>query len=104
MAARWIGPMRTTEAQSLAPLELRSFIDRIPTMAWSALPDGSLDFFNRPFRDYTGLSPDQLYGSKWKSAIHHDDIRQFESWWEGLGQSDEAGTTEVRLRFRGWPS
>jgi len=78
-------------------LELRSFIDRIPALAWSALPDGSLDFFNQRFRDYTGLSSDQLYGSEWKSAVHRDDIQQLEIWWQGLRQS-QAGTTEVRLR------
>jgi len=78
-------------------LELRSFIDRVPALAWSAPPDGSLDFFNQRFRDYTGLSSDQLYGSEWKSAVHRDDIQQLETWWQGLRQS-QARTTEVRLR------
>ena len=89
--------MTTSESQSPTPLELRSFIDRVPALAWSALPDGSLDFFNQRFRDYTGLSSDQLYGSEWKSAVHRDDIQQLEIWWQGLRQS-QAGTTEVRLR------
>ena len=80
------------------PLELRSFLDRIPTIAWSALPDGSLDFCNQPFRDYTCLSPEQFYGSEWKSAVHRDDLPRFETWWQDLRQSQEAGTTEVRLR------
>ena len=89
--------MTTSESQSPTPLELRSFIDRVPALAWSALPDGSLDFFNQRFRDYTGLSSNQLYGSEWKSAVHRDDIQQLETWWQGLRQS-QAGTTEVRLR------
>jgi formate hydrogenlyase transcriptional activator len=79
-------------------LELRSFIDRVPALAWSALPDGSLDFFNQRFRDYTGLPPDQLYGSEWKRAVHRDDIQQLETWWQSLRQSQKAGATEVRLR------
>ena len=89
--------MTTSESQSPTPLELRSFIDRVPALAWSAPPDGSLDFFNQRFRDYTGLSSDQLYGSEWKSAVHRDDIQQLETWWQGLRQS-QVGTTEVRLR------
>jgi PAS domain S-box-containing protein len=68
--------MSATERQIPAPLELRSFVDAIPTMAWSALADGSLDFFNQRFRDYVGLSPDQLYGLGWKSAVPRDDIQQ----------------------------
>ena len=96
--------MSAAERQIPAPVELRSFLDRIPTMAWSALADGSLDFFNQPFRDYIGLSPDQLYGLGWKSAVHHDDIQRLETWWQNLRQSQEAGTTEVRLRrFDGSP-
>jgi formate hydrogenlyase transcriptional activator len=90
--------MCASEGQSRTPLELRSFIDRLPALAWSALPDGSLDFFNQRFRDYTGLPPDQLYGSEWKSAIHRDDSQQLEMWWQDLRGSQEAGTKEVRLR------
>jgi formate hydrogenlyase transcriptional activator len=95
--------MSATEGQN-ASFELRSFLDRIPTMAWSALPDGSLDFCNQPFRDYARLSPDQLYHLGWKSVVHREDIQQLETWWHNLRQSQEAGTTEVRLRrFDGSP-
>src|SRR5215469_603552 len=104
MPPRGIRSMSATERQIQAPLELRSFLDRIPTMAWSALPDGLLDFVNQPFRDYVGLSPGQLYGLGWKSALHREDIQQLEAWWQNLRQSQEAGTTEVRLRrFDGCP-
>ena len=90
--------MSTSEGQSRAALELGAFIDAIPALAWSALPDGVLDFFNQPFCDYTGLSSDQLYGSEWKSVVHPDDIQELETWWRDLGQSRDAGTAEVRLR------
>ena len=97
--ATWrIHPMTPSESRNPAPLELRSFLDPIPTIAWSALPDGSLDFCNQPFRDYTGLPLDQLYGTEWKSAVHREDIQPLETWWQNLRQSQEAGTTEVRLR------
>ncbi len=81
-----------------ATLEFRGFIEGLPALAWSALPDGSLDFTNQAFRNYTGRSPDRLYGSEWKSAVHQEDIRQFETWWRELERSAKPGTTEVRLR------
>ena len=90
--------MSMSEGQSRTTLELRAFIDAFPAIAWSALPDGSLDFVNQRFRDYTGLSSDQLYGSEWKSAVHRDDIQKIETWWQDLSQSQEAATTEKRLR------
>ena len=97
--AGWSGcPMTTPGIQTPAHSELRRFIDHVPALGWSALPDGSLEYVNQRFRDYTGLSPDELYGSGWKSAIHRDDIQPLESWSHELLQSREAGTAEVRLR------
>jgi PAS domain S-box-containing protein len=90
--------MTTPGIQTQAHSELRRFVNHVPALGWSALPDGSLEYVNQRFRDYTGLSPDELYGSGWKSAIHRDDIQPLESWSQELLQSREAGTTEVRLR------
>ena len=90
--------MTTLGIQTPAHSELRRFVNHVPALGWSALPDGSLEYVNQRFRDYTGLSPDELYGSGWKSAIHRDDIQTLESWSQELLQSREAGTTEVRLR------
>jgi formate hydrogenlyase transcriptional activator len=86
-----VGPTRNT-------VNLRSFIDAVLTIAWSALPDGSLDFVNQRFREYTGLSSDQLTGWEWKSVVHPDDIQRLGAWWQDVRQSQEAGTTEKRLR------
>src|SRR6516164_2653428 len=91
-------PMTAPGIQFPAHSELRHFIDHVPALGWSALADGSLEYVNQRFRDYTGLSPDELYGSGWKSAVHQDDIQPLESWSQELIQSREAGTTEVRLR------
>ena len=90
--------MTTPGIQTPVHSELRRFVNHVPALGWSALPDGSLEYVNQRFRDYTGLSPDELYGSGWKSAIHRDDIQPLESWSQELLQSREAGTTEVRLR------
>jgi PAS domain S-box-containing protein len=90
--------MSTSAGQGQAPVEARAFIDGVSALAWSALPDGSLDFINGRFREYTGLASEQLYGSQWKSAVHRDDIQALETWWQDLQQSQKAGTTEVRLR------
>src|SRR6266853_806519 len=35
---------------------LRLVIDTIPTMAWSVLPDGAVDYVNQRWLEYTGLS------------------------------------------------
>ena len=91
-------PMTTPGIQTPVHSELRRFIDHVPALGWSAQPDGSLEYVNQPFRDYTGLSLGDLYGSGWKSAVHRDDIQLLETWSQELLQSREARTTEVRLR------
>jgi PAS domain-containing protein len=35
-------------------------LDTIPTLAWCNLPDGSNDFVNQRWCDYTGLSPEEV--------------------------------------------
>jgi len=90
--------MSTSVGQTRNTVNLRSFIDAVLTIAWSALPDGSLDFVNQRFREYTGLSSDQLTGWEWKSVVHPDDIQRLGTWWQDVRQSQEAGTTEKRLR------
>jgi PAS domain-containing protein len=52
--------MSTSEGQSPATLKLRDFVGAVLAIAWSVLPDGSLDFVNKRFRDYTGLPWEQL--------------------------------------------
>jgi PAS domain-containing protein len=54
--------------------DIRRVVDTIPTLAWSAGPDGSADFFNQRWLDYTGLSAHQALGSGWQLAIHPEDL------------------------------
>jgi PAS domain S-box-containing protein len=54
--------------------DIRLVVDTIPTLAWSAGPDGSADFFNQRWLDYTGLSAKQALDWGWKVAIHPDDL------------------------------
>jgi formate hydrogenlyase transcriptional activator len=84
------GPLRT-------PVELRAFVDGVPALAWSALPDGAPEFFNRRFPDYTGIPPDRSC-VEWKSAFHPDDLEGFEEWWRRLRESLKPGKTEARFR------
>src|SRR5258707_14109838 len=50
--------------------QLRAIIDTIPVLAWSAHPDGSADFFNQRWLDYSGLSVEEARGWGWMVAVH----------------------------------
>lgn len=73
-------------------------VDAIPTLVWSARPDGTADFFNQRWLEYTGLSLDQASDWGWKVAVHPDDLHNM------LGAFQEAVNSgepfEVEGRFR----
>jgi PAS domain S-box-containing protein len=78
--------------------DIRLVVDTIPTLAWSARPDGSAEFFNQRWLDYTGLSAKHALGSGWEVAIHPDDLpRILETFREAL---DSVQPFEVEGRFR----
>ena len=45
-------------------------LDAIPTLTWSAHPDGSAEFLNRRWLEYTGLSAEEALGWGWTAAVH----------------------------------
>jgi NAD(P)-dependent dehydrogenase (short-subunit alcohol dehydrogenase family) len=49
-------------------------IDTIPTLAWCNLLDGSNEFLNQRWHEYTGLSPQEAHGWGWKVTIHPEDL------------------------------
>jgi PAS domain-containing protein len=51
--------MTSAEHTSEQAQDVRLVVDTIPTLAWSARADGSADFFNQRWLDYTGLSAEQ---------------------------------------------
>jgi formate hydrogenlyase transcriptional activator len=77
---------------------LRTIIDTIPTLAWSARPDGSAEFFNRRWLDYCGLSSEEASGWGWTSAVHADDRDRVADYWRSILASGESGDIEARLR------
>src|SRR5260221_10696627 len=73
-------------------------VDAIPTLAWSARPDGSAEFFNRRWLDYTGLSSEEASNWGWAAALHTEDRDRLLDCWRHLLDSGEAGEIEARLR------
>jgi PAS domain S-box-containing protein len=77
---------------------LRLVIDTIPAYAWSARPDGSVDFINRPFLEFTGHSAEDILGWGWSSLIHPDDLTKYVSEWRAAIARGQAMESEARVR------
>src|ERR1700730_18558609 len=78
--------------------DIRRVLDTIPTLAWSARSDGSADFFNRRWLDFTGLSVEQARDWGWTVALHPDDLKGLVDYWRSVLAAREPGEIEGRLR------
>ena len=73
-------------------------VETIPAMVVCVLPDGSVEFANRAWQEYTGGSLQQLGGSDWQTAIHPDDVRGFVEEWKATLPTGKPFATEARMR------
>jgi PAS domain S-box-containing protein len=89
---------RADEKMRRAEQELRLIVDNIPVLAARYRPDGTMDFRNKAWRDYTGLSQDNLDGQGWGSALHPDDLALVEREWRSHVAAGEPFELEQRLR------
>jgi formate hydrogenlyase transcriptional activator len=77
---------------------LRKIIDTIPTQAYCNLPDGTNEFSNKQWQEYTGQSSDESSGWGWQAAYHPEDLSRTMEKWKALLAAGEAGEIQTRLR------
>src|ERR1700682_857411 len=77
---------------------LRLVIDTIPAYAWSAKPDGSVDFINQRFLEFTGRSMQEMLGWSWGSLVHTDDLTRYIGEWQSAVATGEPMESEARVR------
>ena len=86
------------EALEASERNLKTIINTIPTLAWSARPDGSADFFNQHYLDYIGLPSEKLEGWGWTIAVHPEDLNALSGAWQFIMAAGKPGEAEARLR------
>jgi len=79
-------------------VDLRQVIDSAPALIHTARPDGHLDFFNRRWLEFVGLSEAELLGWQWTACIHPDDLEVFVDKWRTSIATGEPFLEESRVR------
>ena len=92
----WYGTNTDIQDRKEAEGSLQLVIDTLPALAWSKLPDGSADFLNQRFREYTGLSLEEGLGWGWMNAFHPEDRAEEE--WRAAFAAGQPFEKEARLR------
>jgi PAS domain S-box-containing protein len=92
---------RTREAREEtlrnAEKDVRTILETIPAVVWTARPDGGLDFISRSWSDRMG---GERGGWSWTDVVHPDDIERVVYGWREALDSGRPLDQELRLRER----
>jgi formate hydrogenlyase transcriptional activator len=77
---------------------LQTVIDTVPSFLWTSFPDGSKEYLNKRWYEYTGLTLEQGKGWGWKVVVHPDDLDQLVREWRALLDAPKPGELETRIR------
>src|SRR2546427_8300240 len=97
MARVAIEAERAGDALRQSEDRLRLVIDTIPTMVWSLLPDGAVDFVNQRWLEYTGLSFEKALKEA-NHTVHPEDLPSVMEKWLIDMATGEPCEYEMRLR------
>jgi PAS domain S-box-containing protein len=101
----WFGTCTDIDDRKKAENRLRSSLARfrylaesIPQMVWTSEPDGEIEYFNRRWIDYTGISAENAHDYGWTEAVHPDDWQNAVSRWAESIATCAPYRAEVRVR------
>jgi PAS domain S-box-containing protein len=80
------------------PLDIQLLVDSIPALIHTSRPDGYLDYFNKPWLEYLGVTLDKVAGWNWTSFIHPEDVDGIVAKWRSCLASGEIFEYETRVR------
>jgi PAS domain S-box-containing protein len=91
--------LETSEALVENERALRMLADAVPQIICTAGPDGKVDYFNRRWFEFTGLSEDQTFEKDgWLKAFHPEDRSAVVAGWGEAARDGSDFSVEARLR------
>ena len=76
----------------------RQLANAVPTHVWTCDATGAVIYFNEPWYDYTGLTPQDSLGYQWARALHPLDRDDCLRLWHKSVESGQPYETEGRFR------
>jgi formate hydrogenlyase transcriptional activator len=91
-------PVMASSGQGSVPLNTQLLVDSIPGLIHTARPDGYLDYFNKPWLEYLGVTLDKVTGWNWTVFVHPDDVEGIVAKWRACLATGEIFEYETRVR------
>ena len=76
----------------------RTMTNGLPLIVWVHDASGELQFVNRTFSEFFGVSAEKLTGEKWKTLIHPDDAEAYVNEFLACMQDRRPFNAQVRVR------
>ncbi|GHO56722.1 PAS domain S-box protein [Ktedonobacter robiniae] len=95
---KYVGTCTDIHDKKQAEDEIRVLIDAIPQLVWMLGPDGSSEYGNQRWCDYTNMTVEQSQGDGWIQAIHPDDSQHMLTLWRHALETGEPFECEYRLK------
>jgi formate hydrogenlyase transcriptional activator len=70
----------------------------VPSFLWRSFPDGSKEYLNKRWYEYTGLTLEEGKGWGWKVVVHPEDLDRLIREWLVLVDARKPGELETRIR------
>ena len=86
------------EAQHESELRFRQMANAVPNILWTAKIDGSRDYYNQRWYDYTGLTLEATRDWGWLSVVHEDDAPMMAATYRVSVEKGTEYADEFRLR------
>ncbi|HTB57118.1 MAG TPA: ATP-binding protein [Polyangia bacterium] len=78
--------------------QFRELVENLPHLAWTARPDGFVDYYNRRFYEYTGTTFEEIKGWGWKSLHDPSKLDAVVERWQRSIDTGEPFEMEFPLR------
>jgi PAS domain S-box-containing protein len=88
---------RAEEAAIETAAKFETFAQTMPSMVWSSLPDGRIDWFNARVPEYCGTSEAELKPDGWV-PVHPDDVGSASAAWQDALATGQTYSAEYRVR------
>ncbi|MCR6638588.1 MAG: PAS domain S-box protein [Sporocytophaga sp.] len=88
---------KAEEALKQSEEQYRFLANTVPQIFWSADKNGIVNFFNKKWIEFTGLSEEETINSGWVTALYPEDVASTEKeWYEAVNQGIKY-EKEIRL-------